>query len=198
VRIVRLTLREKGVSYDLVPIDVFFAEGLPAGYLERQPFGRIPAFEHEGFNLYETGAIARYIDEAFEGPRLQPSDPRARARVNQIMSIADAYMYRPMVWDIYVERIAKPSHGSTPDEQRIAKALPKALVCLQTLTDLMGDAPWLGGSALTLADLYVAPMLNYFLITPEGEAMMVDNSRLSAWWGRITARPSMLSTEPSM
>jgi glutathione S-transferase len=73
VRAVRLALEEKGVPYRLVPIDVFTPDGPPKEYLNRQPFGRIPAFEHGGFQLYEAGAITRYVDEAFPGPVLQPT-----------------------------------------------------------------------------------------------------------------------------
>src|ERR1041385_6789127 len=89
VRIARMALEEKGVGYDLVPLDIFAAEGIPAWYLELHPFGRIPAFEHDGFRLFETGAIARYIDEAFPGPILMPREAKTRARVNQVMSIVD-------------------------------------------------------------------------------------------------------------
>ena len=101
VRIARLALAEKGVAYRLVEIDIFAEGGPPAEYAARQPFGRIPAFEHDGFRLYESGAITRYVDEAFAGPPLQPQDPRGRARVNQILSILDSYAYRTLVWDIY-------------------------------------------------------------------------------------------------
>ena len=80
VRIVRLALEEKGVAYDLVPVDAFAEGGPGEDYLRRHPFGRIPAFEHDGFSLYETGAIARYVDEAFEGPRLQPAEDRRHFR----------------------------------------------------------------------------------------------------------------------
>jgi glutathione S-transferase len=102
VRAVRLTLEEKNIDYDLTPIDVFAKEGPPPSYLQRQPFGRIPAFEHCGFRLYETGAITRYIDEAFAGPSLQPVDARQRARANQIISIADSYIYPILVRGVYV------------------------------------------------------------------------------------------------
>jgi glutathione S-transferase len=51
----------------------------------RHPFGKIPAFEHDSFRLYEAGAIARYIDEAFAGVPLQPADVRGRARMTQII-----------------------------------------------------------------------------------------------------------------
>jgi glutathione S-transferase len=91
VRIVRLTLAEKGIEYQLVPVDIFAETGPPPGYLERHPFGRIPAFDHDGFSLYETGAITRYIDDVFHRPRLQPPDVRERARCNQLMSIVDNY-----------------------------------------------------------------------------------------------------------
>jgi len=55
---------------DLVEVDVFAETGVPKEHLTRHPFGRIPAFEHNGFHLYETGAIVRYIDDAFPGCKL--------------------------------------------------------------------------------------------------------------------------------
>ena len=90
VRAVRLALEEKGVPYRLVPIDVFTPDGPPKEYLIRQPFGRIPAFEHGDFQLYEAGAITRYVDEVFPGPVLQPTAPQLRARTHQVMSILDS------------------------------------------------------------------------------------------------------------
>lgn len=197
VRTVRLALAEKGIDYDLVPVDVFAKEGLPPAYLARQPFGRIPAFEHEGFRLYETSAITRYIDEVFDGPRLQLSDPRERARANQIMSIADNYVYPILVWGIYVERVSKPSKGRVADEAAISMALPKAATCLQVLSDLMGSGTWLAGDNLSLADLHAGPMFHYFLLTPEGPEMMQRHANLASWWVRVATRPSMLATKPS-
>ena len=68
VRAVRLALEEKGVPYELVPVDIFAPGGPPPEHRERHPFGKIPALEHAGFRLYEAGAITRYVDEAFPGP----------------------------------------------------------------------------------------------------------------------------------
>jgi glutathione S-transferase len=92
VRAARLALAEKRIPYRLIEVDIFAPEGPPPDYVQRHPFKRIPAFEHEGFRLYETGAITRYIDEVFAGPPLMPTTPR-RARVNQIVSIMDNYAY---------------------------------------------------------------------------------------------------------
>jgi glutathione S-transferase len=196
VRSSRLALHEKGIDYDLVPVDVFAEGGPPKSYLARQPFGRIPAFEHAGFQLYETGAITRYVDEAFEGPNLQPTDPQTRARVNQIISIADGYVYPVLVWGIYVERVSKPQRSEPSDETRLAASLSKAPVILKALADLMGAGPWLGGPALTLADVHVAPMFDYFVKAPEGLPMLGVHANLRGWWSRMQERASMRQTEP--
>ena len=73
IRIARLALAEKGVAYDRVEVNPF-APDVPAAYLALHPFGRVPTLVHDGFALYETGAITRYIDRAFPGPALQPTD----------------------------------------------------------------------------------------------------------------------------
>jgi glutathione S-transferase len=76
--------------------------------------------------------------------------------MTQIISILDSYAYRTLVWDVYVERVARPETGSASDEQKIAAALPKATVCLSALAELMENGPWLTGLAIGLADLHAA------------------------------------------
>jgi glutathione S-transferase len=75
IRTVRLALEEKGVDYRHEAVDIFADDGPPTGYEQRHPFLKIPAFEHNGFRLYEAAAIMRYVDEVFDGPALMP--PRA-------------------------------------------------------------------------------------------------------------------------
>ena len=195
VRAVRLALEEKNVEYELFPVDIFRPGGPPPEYKARHPFGKIPAFEHASFRLYEAGAITRYVDEAFPGPRLQPGHPRARARINQIISIPDSYAYRTLVWDIYVERVSRPASSGAADEQKIAGALPKAEVCLSALSELMEESPWLAGAAISLADLHAAPMISVFRLAPEGANLLDRESRLREWWERVSARPSFLRTQ---
>ncbi len=194
VRIVRLVLAEKGVAYDLVPVDIFADGGPPADHLLRHPFGKIPAFAHDGFTLYETGAIARYVDEAFPGPRLQPTGIRERARCNQLIGIADSYAYPDLVWGVYVERVSKPARGVAADEARVASALERSRTCLAAITNLKGKRDWLAGDDLSLADLYLAPMLDYFLMAREGPDMLGAYPGLADWWRRIASRPSMRET----
>src|SRR5262249_42024504 len=83
-----LALEEKGIGYRWIEVDPF-ADDVPQDYLALHPFKRVPALVHDEFQLYETGAITRYVDEAFPGPRLQPVEARRRARCNQLISIVD-------------------------------------------------------------------------------------------------------------
>lgn len=198
-RIVRLALEEKGVPYRLTEIDVFAPGGPPQGYLARHPFGRIPAFEHDGFRLYEAGAITRYVNEGFPGPSLQPADARTRARMNQAISVLDAYAYRALVWDVFVERVRAPATGRSPDEARVQDAMPKARACLGALAAIMDDQPWLSGSALSLADLHAAPMLIYLrMAQPEGTTLLSGFPKLQRWLDALVQRPAILATRSPM
>jgi glutathione S-transferase len=194
-RIARLALEEKGVRYTLEEVEIFGPAGVPAEHLARQPFGRIPAFTHDGFTLYETGAITRYVDEAFIGTRLQPHDPHARAHMNQAIGIVDSYCYRPMIWGVFFARIVAPAERIQPDEGHLAKTLAKAGVCCQALEEILGSQRYFTGDELTLADLHALPILLYFSMTREGAEILSAHTRLRAWLDHMAARPSVQRTK---
>ena len=193
VRIARLAFAEKQVDCELVPVDVFAPDGVPKWYLEHHPFGRIPAFEHDGVRLFETSAITRYIDEAFSGPPLQPAEPRQRAVMNQIIAMLDAYAYRAMVWDVAVESLEK----SAPDEALIASGLARADTALKALASLKSPGPFLLGERITLADLHAAPIIAYFTKAAAGQALLDGYPALLAWLEEFRGRHSFRVTEPT-
>ena len=197
VRIAQLALTQKGVAHELVPVDVFAEYGISDAHLARHPFGKIPAFEHNGFQLYETGAITRYVDEAFDGPVLQPTDAKTRALMNQIVSIADGYVYPQVVWGLYVECIEKPKRGETPDQMRVENARRITRTSLAVLAGLLAGQRWMCGDALTLADLYLAPMIDYGFEVPEVREMFAEHRNLGDWWQRVAALDSFRETRPT-
>src|ERR1700694_3242943 len=83
-RAVLAALEEKGASYRLSPV----APGSfkSPEHMARHPFGRVPVLEHGGFMLYETQAILRYLDRVLRAPALTPVDPKARARLDQVIN----------------------------------------------------------------------------------------------------------------
>ncbi len=196
-RAARLALAEKGVDYDLVEID-FIAGGMPDEHLARHPFAKVPALEHDGLMLYETAAIERYIDEAFDGPSLQPSDPAARARMTQIISLLDSYTYPCTVSALVIQRLVQPLLGGTADESIVEAALPEVDKSMAELERLLGDQEYLTGSALSLADLHLAPIFAYFIATPESKGILENKPSLDAWWQRMEPRESMTKTQPQL
>lgn len=193
-RTARLALAEKGVDYRFDELDIFASGGPPATHLQRQPFGKIPAFEHDGLRLYETAAICRYVDEAFDGPALQPDTPRGRAVMAQAIGICDSYLYRAGVWDIYVERLRVPARGGVSDEVKIAAAIPTVRKTLQELARLSADRPFIAGPVISLADLHAYPMLTLLRLAPEGRDLLVGLPAIESWHQRMTARDACVKT----
>jgi len=194
-RIARLALAEKGVAYERVEVNPF-AE-IPADYLMLHPFGRVPTLVHDGFVLYETGAITRYVDRAFDGPSLQPGNPRTLARMDQLIGVIDSYGYWPMVRQVFSHRVFRAAAGRPVDEAEVALGLAGSAKVLAAL-EALAAGPFLAGPALSLADLHVGAMIAYFALAPEGLAMLGNHPRLAAWWATVSQRPSFISTDPGL
>ena len=197
LRIVAMTLVEKGVPWTHVEVDPF-ADRVPESYLALNPFGRVPTLVHDGFVLYETTAITRYIDEAFAGVALQPADARDRARMNQIVAVADSYGYWPLVRQVFSQRVFRPAQGEAGDEAVIAEGLRKSKMVLAALDGLASGGPFLAGSSLSLADLHLGAMIACFTAAAEGHAELARHPGLSRWWAALSQRPSLLRTDPGL
>jgi glutathione S-transferase len=190
-----LGLEEKGARYRLAVLGRDIGGPRSEEHLQRHPFGRIPILEQGDFRLYETQAILRYLDAALPGVALQPKDARAIARMSQIAGIVDWYVFPYISVGITAERfLSQRFWNRGPDEANIAQALPRARLCLQELARLQGAAEFLAGDTLSIADLMVAPQLQFFRGTPEAEELM-QGTALDAWLKRMHARPSMQATE---
>jgi glutathione S-transferase len=196
VRSAQLALEEKSATYEFAAVPFGTWGQMP--HVERHPFGRVPAFEHQGFTLYETQAIMRYADAAFPGERLQPTDPRQAARMNQIIGVVDCYVFPNISIGISFQRLIAKKVGMTPDEAKVEASLPKARVCLDALDKLKGDNRYLAGNELSLADLMLAPHYYYLSLTAEGRDLLGPNEGLRRWWQEIEGRESIRKTQPKL
>ncbi len=192
VRAVLLALEEKGAAWRIVAIRPGKHRQPP--YLAMHPFGRIPVVDHGDFRLYETQAIIRYIDRVAPGPALVPAEPRAEARMNQVIGITDCYVMPDCSAGIAFGRIVAPRFGMPVDEARIAASVPKAAVCLAALDALLGGQDFMAGRTLSLADLMLVPHLSFLAMTPEGEGLLAERAGLRLWLARMEDRASMLAT----
>jgi glutathione S-transferase len=176
-RAVLATLEEKGASYR-------FLRAAPGTlrspeHLARHPFGRVPVLEHNGFSLYETQAILRYLDRVLPTPALTPADPKGAARMDQVMNVNDWYLFQGVGNIIGFHRVVGP-RVLTPDEAAIAAAMPKAHAVFEELARLLGEQPYFAGDAVSLADLLVAPQIGFFTQTPEWSVLGAPHANLVA------------------
>lgn len=197
VRSIRLALEEKGVPHTLASVDLVKGQHKAADHLARQPWGKMPAFEHDGNAFYEASAILRYIDEVFPGPALMPSTPAERARANQVMSINDSYGYPASITNIFIPRVLVPTLGGQTDEAQVEAAKPQAALFLKEIGRLLSGANFFGGATVSLADLHLLPVLTYLRATPEGQAMLAKTPNITAWMDRMNQRKSVQAVMPA-
>jgi glutathione S-transferase len=192
-RAVLVALEEKGAPYRLAPV-VPGTLRTPE-HLACHPFGRVPYVEHRGFKLYETAAIVRYVDRVLPEPALTPANPQAAARMDQLMNVNDWYLFQGVANVIGFQRIIRPRlMGLDSDEEAIAAAMPKAHTVFGELSRQLGDRPYFVGESITLADVILAPQLDFFAATPEWEPLTANSPNIRQWLDRMNARPSMCAT----
>ena len=183
-----LACEEKGVPWTLKAMGM--GENKGPDYLRINPFGRLPTIEHDGFVLYEAQAIMRYIDAAFDGPALTPADPKAIARMSQVMNIVDWYVMPSLSAGIGWNRIVAPIFGMPVDEDAVKAAIPLARTCIQALEEILGANRYFAGDQVSLADLAAISHLDLVPASPEG-AELIAGSPLLAWIDRMAERPSV-------
>lgn len=183
VNVARLVLTAKGVPFLFHDTE---HEMYGEAHAKRHPFGRVPVLQHGSFWLYETGAIALYVDEAFPGPRLQPVEARKRARMHQWISSLNSYFYPCMIYCLVHERVVFPELGIAPDEAVVAQALPKIERALSVLeTQLDGGNAFVADATPTLADYFLLPTLTALGFAPEGRELLERFPRVMGWVARM-------------
>jgi glutathione S-transferase len=188
-----VALMEKGADWRLAPVTPGAHRQAP--HTDRHPFARIPVLEHDGFWVYETQAILRYLDRVLPNPPLTPTDAKAAARMDQAMGVNDWYLFQGVGNVIGFQRIVGPRlRGLVPDEAAIAAAMPQAQTAFAALDRLLGEDAYFGGASLTLADILLAPQMDFLAQTPEWAALTEARPRLTAWMARVNARPSLQAT----
>ncbi len=192
-RAVMATLIEKGASFRVAGLAPGAHKVEP--HLSRHPFGKMPVLEQGDFTLYETQAILRYLERILPTPRLIPEEPKDAARMDQVMGISDWYLFQGVNSVIGFQRVVGPRlMGLTPDEAAISAAMPRAHEVFGELSRLLGRKAYLASQQVTLADIMVAPHMDFLAQAPEWSALTRGRSNLTEWLGRMNERKSMQLT----
>ena len=175
---------EKGVSYEHRPL----ALGSPE-HLKLHPFAKMPVLQHGDAILYETAAIALYIDKAFDGPALQPADALGQAHVMRWISIVNSYIF-PIMNRFMKERLVRPNWGLQADEAFIASAREPLIRQMGLIEEALRGSAHLVDARITLADSFLLPNLLFFALSPEGKALLAKAPCTAAWLARMQGRAS--------
>ncbi len=188
----RIALEEKGVNYTLqAKVDVRSEEYAR----EHHPFKKVPALRHGEVTLFESLAILHYIDEVFDGPKLVPADPVARARMRQWMSATADYLYDSAIRKLAVPRLVAPGMMS---EEAIAENLPTLRKHLEVFDGALAAGPWLAGDSYSLADCVLTPIVFILGQLPEGQEAREGLVNLDRFAEQSQARPSFAAAMPPM
>jgi glutathione S-transferase len=179
-------LEELGLPYTRVDVGGPFGGTATPEYRAMNPLGVVPSLEDDGFAMFESNAILRYLCRAHApGSSLYPSGPRGRATVEMWMEFQQTALNRPqsIVFQGLV-RIAPENR----DMVAIHAAIAEAGTVWGILNARLAHQPYVAGEDLTLADIAFAVHVHRWLnLDIPGRT---DMPHLSAWYNRLLQRPA--------
>jgi glutathione S-transferase len=190
-RVVRMVCAEKGIDY------VLTEKWLGAPELSAiHPLGKMPVLRHGDVELFESRAIAGWLDSRFPGPSLFPSDPHLAALTEQWVSLVNTTIDRTLIRTYLSTYIAAKHAGTAPDRNAIDAMMPAVRQQIGILDQAVARTGHLVGDQFTFADINLMPILYYIRQVPEGAEAFTAATNLAAYYDRHAARPSFVSTMP--
>ncbi|KAF7562289.1 hypothetical protein G7046_g1844 [Stylonectria norvegica] len=189
---VRLTLAEGGFTdYDLVLLSLQTGEQKSEENMERHPWGKVPVVAFpEGFTLYESRAICKYLSTKYSFPLLpSASDIEATALFEQAQSEEMLYFSNP-AGKIAFEKFAKRFMGLPADEAVVQDALRSVETFFDVAERLLQHKDFMAGMNFTLADIYYIPLVQRLFASGYGDVVL-SREAVSSWWNRVISRPAI-------
>jgi glutathione S-transferase len=190
-RVARMVCEEKAIPYELKQSPPHSPD-VDAIH----PFGKVPVMRHGDFELCESKAIATYLDLSFPGPKLIPTEPRQAALTEQWVSLVNTRIDGTLVRTYLLNHIFPKGADGKPDRKVIDGVVPAVKDELDLLDRTVAKTGFLAGDSFTLADINVLPILAYLRNFPESGAAIAAAKSLSAYFDRLSARPSFQNTVP--
>ncbi len=184
-RKVLFTLHETATPFELMLVDFAKGEHKAAPHMARQPFGQLPALDDDGFGMFESRAMARYIDGK-AGNKLTPTNLQQRATMEQWISV-ETENFTPHAMKFVYHTIFQ--REQTPET--LANATTKLDVACGVLDKALAGKQFLAGDQFTIADITYAPYIEYAMSTAAKDIFGKYPS-FTAWWGRVGTRPAWL------
>ena len=177
-----MALEEAGVAYERFEAGLAFGVVNTPEYRQMNPNGLVPTIDDDGFILWESNSIIRYVCARY-APALWPADPRVRASAErwmdwQLTTLLDPVndLFRPLIRKMWA-----------PDPESLEKARSACARNFAVLDDVLSRQPFMTGEAFGIADCSIAPVAHRWLNLPVERPAA---PHLDAWFARVRARPS--------
>ena len=176
---------ELGLPHTRVDAGMQFGVNNTPGYRKMNPTGLVPTIDDDGFALWESHTIVRYLCAKHSMGKLCPSELRARADAERWMDWAFSFQnaMRNVFWGLI----------RTPPEKRDAKAIEEGTKKSHELAALLdkalADRPYVAGQAFTMGDIPIGCEVQRYLRVPIERPALPS---LQAWFERLRARPAFL------
>ena len=191
-RRVLLVATHLDIPLERVVVDLTKGEQRGAPHLSRNPNGRVPVLEDDGFVLWESRAIMQYLAEKTPGQTLLPTDPRDRAEVTRWLFWCAAHM-APANTVLVLENFVKGLTGRTPDAAEIARGEALVAQYAPILDAHLADRTWVAHDRVTLADFSLAAS---FALAGPARLPIAHHANLRAWLGRVQELDAWKRTVP--
>ncbi|KAF7295705.1 Glutathione S-transferase [Mycena indigotica] len=165
--------------------------------LAKQPFGQVPYIDDDGFILYESRAICRYLNKKYPGSELTPTpgDIKAEALFDQAWSVETSHFHAAML-KLVTFVVFYPFYGRTVEPEALAEAQKELEAKLDVYETILSKQKYIAGDKLSLVDLFHlshGPLLTRYADI----RVMYDEKRPNVlrWWKEITAYPEWVRLE---
>ncbi|RGB25676.1 putative glutathione S-transferase [Rhizophagus diaphanus] len=183
------TLKELGVSYEITPPSDFSELKTPEYLATKHPFGKIPVLIDDGFKIYESRAIIRYLVNKYQGKKnstiLIPTDVQKAGLVEQFISVESSY-YDEAVHKLVAQEVFTKFHGKTPDPEIVKEARVEIGKVLDVYEKLLEGKDYLTGE-FSLADISHYPYTYYSISSGHGD-LWEKRPNVARWWKNISER----------
>jgi glutathione S-transferase len=174
---------EAALRFEHEEIGGDFGRTTDADMLARNPNARVPTIEDDGFVLWESNAILRYLAAKYASGAMWPTDIQARADADRWMDWQQTTVLVPLT-TIFWGRVRTPDAYT---EEQIAEAEAAALPIWQILDTRLEGRDWIMGDSFTIADMPLGILAwRWFSLAKAPPAM----ASLDAWYARVRARPA--------
>jgi glutathione S-transferase len=190
-RVIRMVCEEKSIPYEFKPGPPHAPEVTAI-----HPFGKIPVMRHGDLELCETNAIATYLDLAFPGPRLFPTEPRHAALTAQWVSLVNTRIDGTLIRTYLFAYVFPKTADGKPDRKVIEAIAPAVAEEIDHLDRAVAKGGFLAGDGFTYADINLMPILYYVRNFPEGAAAIAAGKALPGYYDKLAARASFKNTTP--